>query len=187
MNIILLGPPGAGKGTQAKRIEEKFGMVQLSTGEMLRALVASGSDLGRQAKEIMDAGRLMPDDLMILMIGDRIGQPDCRKGFILDGFPRNLEQAEALDKLLATLGRPIDAVLQIDVDFDLLMQRMVGRLTCLSCGALFNSFTNPPAIDTQCDLCGGSLHHRSDDNEDCLLYTSPSPRDGLLSRMPSSA
>jgi adenylate kinase len=116
----------------------------------------------------MDAGQLVPNDIVIGMIRERIMRPDAENGFIMDGFPRNLEQAEALDTLLANLGRPIDAVLQIDVDFDLLMQRMVGRLTCLSCGTLFNSFTNPPAIDTQCDNCGGTLHHRSDDNEETI-------------------
>jgi adenylate kinase len=110
----------------------------------------------------------VPNDIVIGMIRERIMRPDAENGFIMDGFPRNLEQAEALDSLLSGLGRPIDAVLQINVDFDLLMQRMVGRLTCLSCGTLFNSFTNPPAIDSQCDNCGGTLHHRSDDNEETI-------------------
>jgi adenylate kinase len=168
MRLVLIGAPGSGKGTQAKFLIEKYNIPQISTGDLLRAAVAAKTPLGRQAKAVMDAGQLVPNDIVIGMIRERIMRPDAENGFILDGYPRNLEQAEALDALLVSLGRPIDAVLQINVDFDLLMQRMVGRLTCLSCGALFNSFTNPPAIDFQCDLCGGSLHHRSDDNEETI-------------------
>jgi len=168
MRLVLIGAPGSGKGTQAKFLIEKYNIPQISTGDLLRAAVAAKTPLGRQAKAVMDAGQLVPNDIVIGMIRERIMRPDAENGFILDGYPRNLEQAEALDGLLASLGRPIDAVLQINVDFDLLMQRMVGRLTCLSCGALFNSFTNPPAIDSQCDLCGGTLHHRSDDNEETI-------------------
>jgi adenylate kinase len=168
MRLVLIGAPGSGKGTQAKFLIEKYNIPQVSTGDLLRAAVAAQTPLGRQAKAVMDAGQLVPNDIVIGMIRERIMRPDAENGFIMDGFPRNLEQAEALDSLLAQLGRPIDAVLQINVDFDLLMQRMVGRLTCLSCGTLFNSFTNPPAIDTQCDNCGGTLHHRSDDNEETI-------------------
>ena len=168
MRLVLIGAPGSGKGTQAKFLIEKYNIPQISTGDLLRAAVAAKTPLGRQAKAVMDAGQLVPNDIVIGMIRERIMRPDAENGFILDGYPRNLEQAEALDGLLASLGRPIDAVLQINVDFDLLMQRMVGRLTCLSCGALFNSFTNPPAIDSQCDNCGGTLHHRSDDNEETI-------------------
>jgi adenylate kinase len=168
MRLVLIGAPGSGKGTQAKFLIEKYNIPQISTGDLLRAAVAAKTPLGRQAKAVMDAGQLVPNDIVIGMIRERIMRPDAENGFILDGYPRNLEQAEALDGLLASLGRPIDAVLQINVDFDLLMQRMVGRLTCLSCGALFNSFTNPPAIDSQCDQCGGTLHHRSDDNEETI-------------------
>ena len=168
MRLILIGAPGSGKGTQAKFLIEKYSIPQISTGDLLRAAVAAQTPLGRQAKAVMDAGQLVPNDIVIGMIRERIMRPDAENGFIMDGFPRNLEQAEALDVLLSGLGRPIDAVLQINVDFDLLMQRMVGRLTCLSCGTLFNSFTNPPAIDSQCDNCGGTLHHRSDDNEETI-------------------
>ena len=168
MRLVLIGAPGSGKGTQAKFLAEKYNIPQISTGDLLRAAVAAQTPLGRQAKAVMDAGQLVPNDIVIGMIRERIMRPDAENGFIMDGFPRNLEQAETLDGMLARLGRPIDAVLQINVDFDLLMQRMVGRLTCLSCGTLFNSFTNPPAIDTQCDNCGGTLHHRSDDNEETI-------------------
>lgn len=168
MRLVLIGAPGSGKGTQAKFLIEKYNIPQISTGDLLRAAVAAQTPLGRQAKAVMDAGQLVPNDIVIGMIRERIMRPDAENGFIMDGFPRNLEQAEALDAMLANLGRPIDAVLQINVDFDLLMQRMVGRLTCLSCGTLFNSFTNPPAIDSQCDHCGGTLHHRSDDNEETI-------------------
>ena len=168
MRLVLIGAPGSGKGTQAKFLIEKYNIPQVSTGDLLRAAVAAQTPLGRQAKAVMDAGQLVPNDIVIGMIRERIMRPDAENGFIMAGFPRNLEQAEAMDALLANLGRPIDAVLQINVDFDLLMQRMVGRLTCLSCGTLFNSFTNPPAIDSQCDNCGGTLHHRSDDNEETI-------------------
>lgn len=168
MRLVLIGAPGSGKGTQAKFLIEKYNIPQVSTGDLLRAAVTAQTPLGRQAKTVMEAGQLVPNDIVIGMIRERIMRPDAENGFILDGFPRNIEQAEALEHLLNELGRPIDAVLQFEVDFDLLMQRMVGRLTCLSCGALFNAFTNPPAIDSQCDQCGGTLHHRSDDNEETI-------------------
>jgi adenylate kinase len=168
MRLILLGAPGSGKGTQARFLTEKYGIPKISTGDLLRAAVAAQTPLGRQAKAVMDAGQLVPNDIVMGMMRERIMRPDSENGFILDGFPRNLDQAEALDGLLAKLGKPIDAVLKLEVDFDLLMQRLVGRLTCIVCGELFNSFTNPPSIDGQCDECGGALHHRSDDNEDTI-------------------
>lgn len=168
MKIILIGAPGSGKGTQAKYLTEKYSIPQISTGNLLRAAVVAQTPLGRQAKTVMEAGQLVPNDIVLGMIRERITRPDAENGFILDGFPRNIGQAEALDILLNSIGRPIDLVLQFDVDMDLLMQRMVGRLTCISCGTLFNSFTKPPLIDDRCDLCGGPLHHRSDDNEDTI-------------------
>lgn len=168
MRIILIGAPGSGKGTQAKYLIEKYSVPQISTGDLLRAAVVAQTPLGRQAKAVMEAGQLVPNDIVLGMIRERITRPDAQNGFVLDGFPRNIAQAEALDTLLGGLGRPIDIVLQIDVDLDLLMQRMVGRLTCISCGALFNSFTKPPIMDERCDNCGGPLHHRSDDNEETI-------------------
>lgn len=168
MRIVLIGPPGSGKGTQAKYLIEKYNIPQVSTGDLLRAAVEARTPLGRQAKAVMDAGQLVPNDLVVGMIRERITRPDADNGFILDGFPRNIVQAEELDLLLNQLGRPIDVVLQFNVDFDLLIQRMVGRLTCISCGELFNSFTNPAAIDDRCDHCGGPLHHRSDDNVETI-------------------
>lgn len=168
MRIILIGAPGSGKGTQAQFLTEKYNIPQISTGDLLRAAVAAKTPLGRQAKAVMDAGQLVPNDIVMGMIRERITRPDAENGFILDGFPRNMEQAETLDNILNQLGRPIDVVLQINVDYDLLMQRMVGRLTCVSCGALFNTFTNAPVMDERCDHCGGPLHHRSDDNENTI-------------------
>jgi adenylate kinase len=168
MKLILIGAPGSGKGTQAKYLTEKYHVPQIATGDLLRAAVAAMTPLGRQAKTIMDAGQLVPNDIVIGMIRERIARPDADQGFILDGFPRNIAQAIALDDILDKLGKPIDAVLQFDVDAEMLIQRMIGRLTCISCGALFNLFTQPPAIDDKCDECGGTLHHRSDDNEETI-------------------
>ena len=168
MKLILIGAPGSGKGTQAKYLTEKYHIPQISTGDLLRAAVVAQTPLGRQAKTIMDAGQLVPNDIVIGMIRERIARPDADQGFVLDGFPRNIAQAVALDDILDKLGKPIDAVLQFDVDAEMLIQRMIGRLTCISCGALFNLFTQPPAIDDKCDECGGTLHHRSDDNEDTI-------------------
>jgi len=168
MKLILIGAPGSGKGTQTKYLTEKYHIPQIATGDLLRAAVAAQTPLGRQAKAIMDAGQLVPNDIVIGMIRERIARPDADQGFVLDGFPRNIAQAEALDDILDKLGKPIDAVLQFDVDAEMLIQRMIGRLTCISCGALFNLFTQPPAIDDKCDECDGTLHHRTDDNENII-------------------
>ncbi len=169
MNLILLGPPGAGKGTQAKRIEDKYGLVQLSTGDMLRAVVASGSELGREAKRIMDSGQLMPDSLMIDMISARIDEPDCTKGFILDGFPRTTGQAVALDEMLAEKGINLDVVIEIKVDEEALVERITGRYSCVACGAGYHDRFQRPEVEGVCDKCGsGDFNRRADDNEETV-------------------
>lgn len=168
MRIVLLGAPGSGKGTQAKLLVEKYNVPQISTGDLLRAAVTAQTPLGRQAKAIMDAGQLVPNEIVLGMIRERLNNPDARNGFILDGFPRNVEQAEELNTLLNNMGKPIEKAILIDVDFDVLMQRLTGRLSCEKCGAVYNTFTNPPALEDECDECGSDLHHRSDDNEETI-------------------
>ena len=168
MRIVLLGAPGSGKGTQAKLLVEKYKLPQISTGDMLREAVAEGTILGRQAKAAMDVGQLVSDDIVLSIIKERVMRPDARKGFILDGFPRNLQQAEAMDQLLTALGRPLNLALLVAVDVDALIQRLVGRRTCLSCGQLYNVFYAPPHIEGRCDECGGRLRHRGDDNEETI-------------------
>jgi adenylate kinase len=165
MRIVLLGAPGSGKGTQAQLMVEKYKVPQISTGDLLRSAVAANTPLGQQAKAHMDAGQLVPDEIVLSMIRERLSRPDADRGFILDGFPRNIAQAESLDAMLQAMGRPLQAAILIDVDFDVLMQRLTGRLTCESCGTVFNIYSSPPRQDGICDACGGNLHHRSDDNE----------------------
>jgi len=168
MRIVLLGAPGSGKGTQAKLLVERYKVPQIATGDLLREAVAAGSMLGRQAKVAMDAGQLVSDEIVLAIIQERIMRPDASKGFILDGFPRNLQQAEALDQLLTGLGRPLNLALLVAVDVDALIQRLVGRRTCLSCGQMYNVFYAPPHLEGRCDACGGKLRHRGDDNEETI-------------------
>lgn len=169
MNIILLGPPGAGKGTQAKFLEESFKIVQLSTGDMLRAAVKSGSDLGKQAKEIMEAGKLVPDELVINLISERIDQQDCKNGYILDGFPRTVPQAEALDAMLAQKGQKLDHVIEMKVVDEVLVERITGRYSCAKCGAGYHDSFQKPKVDGVCDTCGGTeFKRRADDNAETV-------------------
>ncbi len=169
MNLILLGPPGAGKGTQAKRLQEILGIPQLSTGDMLRALASQGSKLGIKAKGFMDAGRLVPDDVMIDMIAERIDEPDCGKGFILDGFPRTLAQAEALDEMLGRLERKLDRVIEMAVDDEALVERITGRFACARCGAGYHDVFQRPREDGVCDACGHTeFVRRADDTAETV-------------------
>ena len=168
MRIIMLGAPGVGKGTQAKKLQENFGVPQISTGDMLRAAVQEGTELGKVAKGYMDAGALVPDDVIIGIIRERLQKPDCEKGFILDGFPRTIPQAEALDKMLKEMGMGLDAVVEIFVEPEKIVVRLTNRWVCEKCGADYNSLTNPPPPDLICPICGGKIVRREDDNEETI-------------------
>ena len=169
VRIILLGPPGAGKGTQAVKIAESAGVPHISTGDILRANVAAGTELGRQAKSFMDAGDLVPDDVIIAMVGERLDEDDAKAGFLFDGFPRTVPQAEALEELLIERSTPLTVVLRLAVPQDEVVRRLTGRRSCAQCGRIFHVVFDPSATEGRCDDCGGELTQRSDDTEDVVL------------------
>ena len=166
--IILLGAPGSGKGTQAKKMTTSFAIPQISTGDMLREAVKNGTEMGRKAKVFMDQGGLVPDDVVIGIVRDRLGEKDCDKGFILDGFPRTIPQAQALDRTVKELGKEITSVLSLEVDEAEIMERLSGRRTCAGCGAMYHVRFNPPKAEGRCDKCAGTLLQRDDDKEDTI-------------------
>ncbi len=168
MRLVLLGAPGAGKGTQAKKLIERYSIPQISTGDILRKAVQDGTPLGKEAKSYMDRGELVPDSVVIGIIKDRLKEDDCKKGYILDGFPRNVAQAKALDEMLSSLNSPLDYAISIDVPFDELMKRLTGRRTCRSCGQMYNIYFTPPKKNGVCDKCGGELYQRDDDKEETI-------------------
>jgi adenylate kinase len=168
MNLILLGPPGAGKGTQAQRIVERYHIPQVSTGDILRTAVKEGTPLGKKAKAFMDQGKLVPDEVVIGIIEGRLRAPDCNPGFILDGFPRTIVQAEALQAILTKMGKSMDHVINIEVYSEELVRRLTGRRTCKNCGAMFHLLFHPPKREGVCDRCGGVLYQREDDKEETI-------------------
>ncbi len=177
MRIVLLGAPGSGKGTQAKKLVEKYGVPQISTGDLLRAAVQDETPLGIKAKEAMEAGELVTDGIVLGIIEERLKEPDAFYGFILDGFPRNIPQAEALDNMLNTIYKPLEKTILIDVDLNDLMHRLTGRRTCADCGQMYNVYTSAPILTEVCDKCGGKLIQRADDNKETIghrlkIYTS---------------
>ncbi|MDI7259928.1 MAG: adenylate kinase [Thermodesulfobacteriota bacterium] len=166
MNLILLGPPGAGKGTQAQMIVDRYSISQISTGDILRAAVKEGTALGKQAKASMEKGQFVPDEVVIGIIDGRLRAADCSPGFILDGFPRTIAQAEALQTILTKIGMSVDHVINIEVDSEELVRRLTGRRTCKNCGAMFHVFFHLPKQENICDRCGGTLYQREDDREE---------------------
>ena len=168
MQLLMMGPPGAGKGTQAAKLVKKFSIPQISTGDMFRAAVKEGTELGKAAKACMDEGKLVPDEVTIGIVRERLSKDDCKNGFILDGFPRTVEQADALEKILDSLGKKISCVLNISVPSEYLIERAVGRRICKKCGATFHVKFNPPKAENLCDVCGSELFQRADDNESTM-------------------
>jgi adenylate kinase len=168
VNLVLMGLPGAGKGTQAEKIVDKYSIPHISTGDMFRSAIKEGTNLGLQAKSFMDKGELVPDEVTIGIVRERLGKEDCVKGFLLDGFPRTVPQAEALENILSDLNKKIDFVINIDVEKEFLMERLTGRRICKSCGSTYHLVFNPPAQEGVCDRCNGELYQRADDNEETV-------------------
>jgi len=169
MIVILLGPPGAGKGTQAQKIQKSHGLVQLSTGDMLRAAVAAGTEVGKKAKDFMEAGKLVTDEIVVGIIADRIEEDDCKQGFLLDGFPRTVAQAQALDNMLSQKNLKLDAVIEMKVDDEALVDRITGRYTCAKCNAGYHDLNLKPKVDGVCDQCGSmNFNRRADDNRETV-------------------
>ena len=168
MKIVFMGPPGAGKGTQAEKIIENYQIPHISTGDMFRKAIKDQTELGMEAKRYMDQGALVPDHVTIGIVKDRLSESDCKSGFLLDGFPRTVDQAKALDEILTSLDSKIDYVINIDVDLDILKERLTGRRICRSCGATYHKIFNPSAVEGVCDKCGGELYQRKDDNEETV-------------------
>ncbi|MFT4415741.1 adenylate kinase [Fredinandcohnia humi] len=168
MNLVLMGLPGAGKGTQAERIVEKYNIPHISTGDMFRAAIKDGTELGLKAKSFMDKGELVPDEVTIGIVRGRLSKDDCKQGFLLDGFPRTVPQAEALEQILTELDKLIDYVINIDVNQEILLERLTGRRICKNCGATYHLVFNPPREDNTCDKCGGELYQRADDNAETV-------------------
>ncbi|RLF09883.1 MAG: adenylate kinase [Thermoprotei archaeon] len=168
MRLVIFGPPGAGKGTQAKMLSEKLGVPHIATGDIFREAVKAGTELGRLAKQYMDRGELVPDEVVIGIVEERLRRPDCSKGFILDGFPRTIKQAEVLDEMLQKMGVKLDAVVNLEVSEDEVVKRISLRRTCRNCGAIYHLITNPPKKEGVCDKCGGELYQRDDDREETV-------------------
>lgn len=168
MNLLIMGPPGGGKGTQAEVLVRELGVTHISTGDMFREAVKEGTEMGKKAKEYMDKGQLVPDEVVIGMVKERLSRPDCARGFLLDGFPRTLAQAEALDATLKELGLKLDAVININVPREPILERLTGRRVCRNCGATYHIKYNPPKVEGKCNHCGGELYQRSDDTEETV-------------------
>lgn len=168
MNLLIMGPPGGGKGTQAEVLVRGLGVTHISTGDMFREAVKEGTEMGKKAKEYMDKGQLVPDEVVIGMVKERLSRPDCARGFLLDGFPRTLAQAEALDATLKEMGIKLDAVININVPRERILERLTGRRVCRNCGATYHVKYNPPKVEGKCNSCGGELYQRSDDTEETV-------------------
>ncbi|MEJ5186335.1 MAG: adenylate kinase [Candidatus Geothermincolales bacterium] len=168
MNLVFLGPPGAGKGTQAERISEKYGIAHISTGDIFRENIKKGTELGRKAKEYMDRGELVPDEVVIAIVREALSGEECARGFLLDGFPRTVAQADALERMLEEIGRPLDRVVNLSVPDQVVVERLTARRTCRNCGRNYHLMFNPPKVDGVCDACGGELYQRDDDREETV-------------------